>query len=76
MPSGKPILATGTPGGSTIITTSMQLLLNVVEFDMGVAEATAAPRIHHQWLPDYGLLRVWSVCGYPQSAERDGPQGQ
>ena len=49
---GKPILATGTPGGSTIITISMQLLLNVVEFEMGVAEATAAPRIHHQWLPD------------------------
>jgi gamma-glutamyltranspeptidase/glutathione hydrolase len=49
---GDPILATGTPGGSTIITITMQLLLNVVEFDMGVAEATAAPRIHHQWLPD------------------------
>ena len=50
--SGDPVLATGTPGGSTIITTTMQLLLNIVEFDMGVAEATAAPRIHHQWLPD------------------------
>jgi gamma-glutamyltranspeptidase/glutathione hydrolase len=49
---GKPILATGSPGGSTIITVTMQLLLNVVEFDMGVADATAAPRIHHQWLPD------------------------
>ncbi|MGB2359752.1 MAG: gamma-glutamyltransferase [Porticoccaceae bacterium] len=49
---GKPILATGTPGGSTIITITMQLLLNVLEFDMGIAEATAAPRIHHQWLPD------------------------
>ena len=49
---GKPLLATGTPGGSTIITITLQLLLNVLEFDMGVAEATAAPRIHHQWLPD------------------------
>lgn len=50
--NGKPILATGTPGGSTIFTITMQLLLNVVEFDMGIAEATAAPRIHHQWMPD------------------------
>jgi gamma-glutamyltranspeptidase/glutathione hydrolase len=50
--SGQPILATGTPGGSTIITITLQMLLNVIEFDMGVAEATAAPRIHHQWLPD------------------------
>lgn len=49
---GKPILATGSPGGSTIITVTMQILLNVIEFNMGVAEATAAPRIHHQWLPD------------------------
>lgn len=50
--SGQPILATGTPGGSSIITITLQMLLNVIEFDMGVAEATAAPRIHHQWLPD------------------------
>lgn len=49
---GKPILATGSPGGSTIITVTMQMLLNVIEFNMGVAEATAAPRVHHQWLPD------------------------
>lgn len=48
----KPVLATGSPGGSTIITVVLQMLLNVLEFDMNVAEATAAPRIHHQWLPD------------------------
>jgi gamma-glutamyltranspeptidase/glutathione hydrolase len=46
------MLATGTPGGSTIITIVMQILLNVIEFDMNIAEATRAPRIHHQWLPD------------------------
>ncbi len=51
-PAGAPILATGSPGGSTIITVVMQMVLNVLEFDMGIAEATAAPRIHHQWLPD------------------------
>jgi gamma-glutamyltranspeptidase/glutathione hydrolase len=49
---GDAILATGSPGGSTIITVVLQMLLNVLDFDMGIAEATAAPRIHHQWLPD------------------------
>lgn len=48
----KPYLATGSPGGSRIITTVLQILLNVLEFDMNVAEATYARRIHHQWLPD------------------------
>lgn len=49
---GEPIIATGSPGGSTIITIVLQILLNVIDFDMNIAEATAAPRIHHQWLPD------------------------
>jgi gamma-glutamyltranspeptidase/glutathione hydrolase len=49
--NNKPILATGSPGGSTIITIVLQMLLNSIEFNMGVAEATAMPRIHHQWLP-------------------------
>ena len=50
--NGKPSLATGSPGGSTIITIVLQLILNTSEFNMGLAEATAAPRFHHQWLPD------------------------
>lgn len=50
--SGEAMLATGSPGGSTIITVVLQMVLNLFEFDMGLAEATAAPRIHHQWLPD------------------------
>ena len=49
---GDAVMATGSPGGSTIITVVLQMLLNVIDFDMGIAEATAAPRIHHQWLPD------------------------
>lgn len=53
---GKPLLATGSPGGSTIITVVLQTMLNVIEFDMNIAEATAAPRIHHQWLPDVVML--------------------
>ena len=49
---GQPFLATGSPGGSRIITTTLQLILNMIDHDMNVAAATAAPRVHHQWLPD------------------------
>jgi gamma-glutamyltranspeptidase/glutathione hydrolase len=49
---GKPFLVTGSPGGSRIITAVLQVLINVIDFRMGMAEAVAAPRIHHQWLPD------------------------
>ncbi|CAN5856130.1 gamma-glutamyltransferase [soil metagenome] len=49
---GRPFLATGTPGGSRIISTTLQILLNVIDHDMNVAEATLTPRIHHQWEPD------------------------
>ena len=49
---GEPVLVTGSPGGSTIITTTLQVILNVVEHDMDVATAVASPRFHHQWLPD------------------------
>ena len=47
-----PVLILGTPGGSRIITTVLQTILNVVDFQMNVQEAVDAPRIHHQWLPD------------------------
>ena len=50
--NGIPMLATGSPGGSTIITIVLQMILNSLEFNMSIAEATAMPRIHHQWLPD------------------------
>ncbi len=49
---GKPFLVTGSPGGSRIITTTLQMIMNVIDHGMNVAEATHAPRIHHQWLPD------------------------
>ena len=48
----KPSLIVGTPGGSTIITSVLQTILNVYEFDLSVQEAVNAPRFHHQWLPD------------------------
>jgi gamma-glutamyltranspeptidase/glutathione hydrolase len=48
----KPFFVTGSPGGSTIITVVLQSVFNVLEFDMNAMHALAAPRIHHQWLPD------------------------
>lgn len=52
MKDGKPYLVTGSPGGSRIITTVLQVVLNVIEHKMNVAAATNAIRVHHQWLPD------------------------
>lgn len=49
---GKLLMVVGTPGGSTIITSVFQTLLNVVEFDMGMQQAVNARRIHSQWLPE------------------------
>jgi len=49
---GKVAMVTGSPGGSRIITITLQTILNVVDHGLNVAEAVAAPRIHHQWLPD------------------------
>ena len=49
---GKPLLITGSPGGSRIITTVLQVIVNVIDRKLPVAEAVAAPRVHHQWWPD------------------------
>ncbi|MGN6377013.1 MAG: gamma-glutamyltransferase [Sphingomonas sp.] len=51
-PSGKVFMVTGSPGGSTIITTVLQTILNVIDFHMNMQQAVNAPRFHHQWLPD------------------------
>ncbi|KGT77816.1 gamma-glutamyltranspeptidase [Bradyrhizobium japonicum] len=58
---GKPVLVTGSPGGSRIISTVLQVIVNVLDYKMDVAAAVAAPRLHHQWLPDE--VRVES--GFP-----------
>lgn len=50
--NGKPYLVVGTPGGSTIITVVLQVIMNLLEFDMNLKNAMDAPRIHHQWFPD------------------------
>jgi gamma-glutamyltranspeptidase / glutathione hydrolase len=49
---GKPVLVTGTPGGSRIISAVLQVVVNVLDYGMDVAQAVAAPRLHHQWQPD------------------------
>jgi gamma-glutamyltranspeptidase/glutathione hydrolase len=50
--NGKLVMVVGTPGGSTIITSVLQTLLNVFEYDMDIQTAVSTPRFHHQWLPD------------------------
>jgi gamma-glutamyltranspeptidase/glutathione hydrolase len=58
---GKPFLVTGSPGGSRIITTVLQVIVNVVDRGMDIAAAVAAPRLHEQWLPD----QVYIEAGFP-----------
>jgi gamma-glutamyltranspeptidase/glutathione hydrolase len=54
--NGKLHMVVGTPGGSTIITSVMQTILNVHEYKMNMQEAVNAPRFHHQWLPDVIMM--------------------
>jgi gamma-glutamyltranspeptidase/glutathione hydrolase len=49
---GKPFMVIGSPGGSRIITITLEAIINVIDFGMNIQEAIDAPRIHHQWLPD------------------------
>jgi len=55
---GEPWFATGSPGGSYIITAVLQMIVNVIDHGMNIADASAQPRMHHQWYPD--LLRLES----------------
>jgi gamma-glutamyltranspeptidase/glutathione hydrolase len=50
--NNKPVLILGSPGGSTIPTVVLQVILNYLDFGMDIQEAVDAPRFHHQWLPD------------------------
>src|SRR5262245_21396853 len=62
--NGRPVIVTGSPGGSRIITTVLQVIVNVIDRNMDVYEAVALPRIHHQWSPD----RVLVEQGLPNEA--------
>jgi gamma-glutamyltranspeptidase/glutathione hydrolase len=78
---GKLFMVVGTPGGSTIITSVLQTILNVHEFDMTMQEAVDAPRFHHQWLPeeiriepnrfDQSLLKQLKSKGYTINKKRN-----
>lgn len=81
--NGQPVFAVGSPGGKTIINTTMQLILNVIDHGFNIAESVEAGRIHHQWLPDFtsiesnalsaDTLRLYQAKGH-QVRER-GSQG-
>jgi gamma-glutamyltranspeptidase/glutathione hydrolase len=58
---GKPFLVTGSPGGSRITTTVLQVILNVLDRHMSIGEAVSAPRVHNQWVPD----QVYAEPGLP-----------
>ncbi len=76
-------MAVGAPGGSTIITTVLQTILNVLEYGMDAGSAVAAPRIHHQWLPDelriepFGLdyATIAELCRRGHKIEERSPWG-
>jgi gamma-glutamyltranspeptidase / glutathione hydrolase len=55
---GRLALVTGSPGGSRIISTVLQVIVNSIDFGMNLAEAVAAPRVHHQWRPDMLLVET------------------
>ena len=57
----KPSLIVGTPGGSTIITSVFQTILNVYEYGMSMQEAVNAPRVHHQWVPDVVIIEEGGI---------------
>ncbi|MBN9520504.1 gamma-glutamyltransferase [bacterium] len=81
MKDGKPVLLTGSPGGRTIINTSLCVVLNVVEFGMPVQEAVDAPRWHHQWFPDVARFEGFSahpdlVQGLTNMGHRISPSRQ
>ncbi|HXW28800.1 MAG TPA: gamma-glutamyltransferase [Xanthobacteraceae bacterium] len=63
---GRPFLITGSPGGSRIITTVLQVIVNVIDFHDNVSEAVAAPRVHDQWRPD----AVFAEGGLPDDTVR------
>lgn len=60
---GRPVLVTGSPGGSRIISAVLQVLINSIDYSMNVAAAVSAPRLHHQWLPD----EVRVEHGFPEA---------
>ena len=70
---GRTLLVTGSPGGRTIINTVLEVVINVVDFEMDAAAAVAAPRMHNGWLPD--RVRVEPALAAEHAAAIDGLRG-
>jgi gamma-glutamyltranspeptidase / glutathione hydrolase len=66
--NGKVVLVTGSPGSRTIINTVLDVVINVVDYEMPIQQAVDAPRQHHQWFPDE--LRVEQLAKFKDTAER------
>ncbi|MDC0545614.1 gamma-glutamyltransferase [Gammaproteobacteria bacterium] len=64
--NNEPYMVFGSPGGSRIITTVLQVALNVMDHDMNIAQAVHSPRIHHQWLPEVLMIE----SGFGPDTER------
>lgn len=60
-PDGTLLFAVGTPGGTTIINTVLQVITNVIDHGMNLQEAIDAPRVHHQWLPDQVMVEPFGL---------------
>ena len=69
---GRPFMVTGSPGGPRIITTTLQTIVNVVDFGMDAQEAVSAPRFHHQWVPDRLMLEPEVPGDVVRALERRG----
>ncbi|MBU6296910.1 MAG: gamma-glutamyltransferase [Alphaproteobacteria bacterium] len=65
---GKLFMVTGSPGGSTIISTTMESIINVVDFGMNMQQAVDAPRMHQQWLPDLVMVEPGYLTPATQAA--------
>ena len=61
-------MVTGSPGGSTIISTTLESIINAVDFGMNVKQAVDAPRVHHQWLPDIVFVEPGYLTAKTRSA--------
>mgnify|MGYP006115857077 FL=1 len=65
---GAPFMVTGSPGGSTIITTTLQVIVNVIDHGMDIDDAVSLPRFHHQWQPD--VIRFDKFALNPDTQEK------
>jgi gamma-glutamyltranspeptidase / glutathione hydrolase len=70
--NGKPAILTGAPGGSRIITAVLQVIVNVIDFKQPLDAAVAAPRLHHQWLPDQVQVERTMSAATVQALEARG----